>query len=38
MDAKVGKVLEGLEHLKQSIVDILTTPIGNEMALGYLNL
>ncbi len=25
MDAKTGKVLEGLEHLKQSIIDILTT-------------
>lgn len=25
MDAKTGKELEGIEHLKQSIIDILTT-------------
>ncbi|RDD34045.1 phage baseplate protein [Wolbachia endosymbiont of Cylisticus convexus] len=25
MDAKTGKALEGIEHLKQSIIDILTT-------------
>ncbi len=24
MDAKTGKSLEGIEHLKQSIIDILT--------------
>ncbi|MFP3025122.1 MAG: GPW/gp25 family protein, partial [Wolbachia sp.] len=27
-DSKTGKALEGIEHLKQSIIDILTTPIG----------
>ncbi|MGL9718550.1 MAG: GPW/gp25 family protein [Wolbachia sp.] len=31
MDAKTGKGLEGLDHLKQSIVDILTTPIGTRV-------
>lgn len=31
MDAKTGKVLEGIEHLKQSIIDILTTPIGSRV-------
>ncbi|WP_265022185.1 GPW/gp25 family protein [Wolbachia endosymbiont (group A) of Icerya purchasi] len=31
MDAKTGKELEGLEHLKQSIIDILTTPIGSRV-------
>lgn len=28
MDAKTGKPLGGVEHLRQSIRDILTTPIG----------
>lgn len=27
MSKETGKELEGLEHLKQSIIDILTTPI-----------
>ncbi|WP_339047504.1 GPW/gp25 family protein [Candidatus Mesenet endosymbiont of Phosphuga atrata] len=31
MNVSDGKVLEGLEHLKQSIVDILTTPIGSRV-------
>ena len=31
MDAKTGKALEGIEHLKQSIIDILTTPIGSRV-------
>lgn len=31
MDKKTGKELEGIEHLKQSIVDILTTPIGSRI-------
>ncbi|MFP3031106.1 MAG: GPW/gp25 family protein [Wolbachia sp.] len=31
MDAKTGKALEGIEHLKQSIVDIITTPIGSRV-------
>ncbi len=31
MDAKTGKVLEGLEHLKQSIIDILTTPVSSRI-------
>ncbi|WP_265031288.1 MULTISPECIES: GPW/gp25 family protein [unclassified Wolbachia] len=31
MNASTGKELEGLNHLKQSIVDILTTPIGSRI-------
>ena len=31
MDAKTGKALEVIEHLKQSIIDILTTPIGSRV-------
>ncbi len=31
MSAETGKALEGLEHLKQSITDILTTPIGSRI-------
>ncbi len=31
MDAKTGKALEGIEHLKQSIIDILTTPINSRI-------
>jgi len=31
MNANTGKKLEGLEHLKQSIIDILTTPIGSRI-------
>ncbi|MCX3065206.1 GPW/gp25 family protein [Wolbachia endosymbiont of Drosophila pseudotakahashii] len=31
MDVNTGKELEGIEHLKQSIVDILTTPIGSRI-------
>ncbi|WP_253302386.1 GPW/gp25 family protein [Wolbachia endosymbiont of Psylliodes chrysocephala] len=31
MSNKTGKELEGLEHLKQSIIDILTTPIGSRV-------
>ncbi|WP_425386286.1 GPW/gp25 family protein [Wolbachia endosymbiont (group A) of Barypeithes pellucidus] len=31
MDAKTGKTLEGIEHLKQSIIDILTTPINSRI-------
>ncbi len=31
MDGKTGKALEGIEHLKQSIVDILTTPINSRI-------
>ncbi|MDG7056604.1 MAG: GPW/gp25 family protein [Wolbachia endosymbiont of Penenirmus auritus] len=31
IDAKTGKALEGIEHLKQSIIDILTTPIGSRV-------
>ncbi|NGZ19973.1 MULTISPECIES: GPW/gp25 family protein [unclassified Wolbachia] len=31
MDAKTGKALEGIEHLKQSVVDILTTPINSRV-------
>ncbi|WP_341808557.1 GPW/gp25 family protein [Wolbachia endosymbiont (group E) of Neria commutata] len=30
-DARTGKELEGLDHLKQSIVDILTTPTGSRI-------
>ncbi|WP_341822750.1 GPW/gp25 family protein [Wolbachia endosymbiont (group A) of Clivina fossor] len=31
MDGKIGKALEGIEHLKQSIIDILTTPINSRI-------
>lgn len=31
IDKKTGKELKGIEHLKQSIVDILTTPIGSRI-------
>ncbi len=31
MNAETGKVLEGIGHLKQSIQDILTTPIGSRV-------
>ncbi|WP_047759359.1 MAG: GPW/gp25 family protein [Wolbachia endosymbiont of Armadillidium vulgare] len=31
MDTKTGKALEGMEHLKQSIIDILTTPINSRI-------
>jgi len=29
MNAETGRELKGLEHLKQSIADILNTPIGS---------
>ncbi|WP_375604600.1 GPW/gp25 family protein [Wolbachia endosymbiont of Anurida maritima] len=31
MSARTGKALEGIEHLKQSIIDILTTPINSRI-------
>ncbi|WP_265041428.1 GPW/gp25 family protein [Wolbachia endosymbiont (group B) of Melanostoma mellinum] len=31
MSKKTGKALEGIEHLKQSIIDILTTPINSRV-------
>ncbi|WP_264719201.1 GPW/gp25 family protein [Wolbachia endosymbiont (group A) of Lasioglossum morio] len=31
MSKETGKELEGIEHLKQSIIDILTTPIGSRV-------
>ncbi|WP_265026493.1 GPW/gp25 family protein [Wolbachia endosymbiont (group A) of Bibio marci] len=31
MSNKTGKELEGIDHLKQSIIDILTTPIGSRI-------
>ncbi len=31
MNRKTGKALSGIEHLKQSIEDILTTPIGSRV-------
>ncbi|WP_295044721.1 GPW/gp25 family protein [uncultured Paracoccus sp.] len=31
MDANTGKTLDGLDHLRQSIRDILTTPIGSRV-------
>ncbi|WP_341823033.1 GPW/gp25 family protein [Wolbachia endosymbiont (group A) of Clivina fossor] len=31
MDVNTGKELEGIEHLKQSIVNILTTPINSRI-------
>lgn len=36
MDAKSGRRLSGIEHICQSIADILTTPIGSRlMRRGY---
>lgn len=31
MDAKTGKLLGGIDHLRQSIRDIITTPIGSRV-------
>lgn len=31
MSASTGKPLEGLDHLRQSIADILTTPLGSRL-------
>lgn len=31
MDAATGRALSGLEHLSQSIADILTTPLGSRV-------
>lgn len=31
MNAKTGKRLEGIEHIRQSIADIITTPIGSRV-------
>ncbi len=31
IDKTTGKALSGLNHLKQSIIDILTTPIGSRV-------
>lgn len=31
MNKRTGRPLDGIEHLKQSIVDILTTPIGTRV-------
>lgn len=31
MNAKTGKALGGVEHLKQSIRDIVTTPLGSRV-------
>ncbi|WP_417842027.1 GPW/gp25 family protein [Terasakiella sp.] len=31
INSKTGKSLSGLDHLRQSIVDILTTPIGSRV-------
>ncbi len=31
MDANTGRVLSGIDHLKQSVIDILTTPIGSRV-------
>lgn len=30
-DSKTGKAISGLDHLKQSIRDILTTPVGSRV-------
>ncbi len=32
MHRRGGRVVDGLDHLRQSIVDILTTPIGSRVA------
>ncbi|WP_415720616.1 GPW/gp25 family protein [Photobacterium ganghwense] len=31
MDAATGRALSGMEHLKQSVRDILTTPVGSRV-------
>lgn len=31
MDRKTGKALSGVDHLRQSVADILTTPIGSRV-------
>ncbi|HZH44265.1 MAG TPA: GPW/gp25 family protein [Lysobacter sp.] len=31
MDARTGRALDGEEHLRQSIADILTTPLGSRV-------
>ena len=31
MDVKTGKLIEGIDHLKQSVYDILSTPIGSRI-------
>lgn len=31
MNANTGKQLEGIEHIRQSIADIITTPIGSRV-------
>lgn len=33
INATTGKVLDGIEHLRQSVRDILTTPIGSRVML-----
>lgn len=33
IDATTGKELDGIEHLRQSVRDILTTPIGSRVML-----
>jgi phage baseplate assembly protein W len=32
-DAKTGRALTGLDHLRQSITDILSTPVGSRVML-----
>jgi len=31
MDANTGRAIDGVDHLRQSIADILTTPIGSRV-------
>ena len=31
MDANTGRGLSGIDHLKQSVIDILTTPVGSRV-------
>lgn len=33
MNAKTGKPLGGIDHLRQSVADILTTPLGSRVML-----
>jgi phage baseplate assembly protein W len=33
MDARTGKALAGVDHLRQSVADILFTPIGSRLCL-----
>lgn len=35
INSSTGKALSGIEHLRQSVVDILTTPLGSRVMLRH---